>query len=114
MAIKICVFCGACDYSKASMVQATRGLIWCHVGLSVKAVTLGLLSKFLFNRCKLIDTERSELDKFTGGAAMLLLLRRVMKDVPFAHSRRFGSRKQPRRGTGTNDRRVRRNKEQGA
>jgi hypothetical protein len=86
MSIRICVFCGACDCSSASLIQATRGFIRCHVSLSVKGVTFGLLSKFLFNRCKLIDTERSELDKSTRtvrGAAMLLLLRRVLKDVLF-------------------------------
>lgn len=83
----------------------------------MKDVTFGLLPKFIFNRCKLFDTERSEFDKSmrtARGPAMLLLLRRVLKDVPFAHSRRFGSRKEPRRGTGTTDRFVRRNKEQGA
>jgi len=86
MSIRICVFCASCDCSNASLIQATRSFIQCHVGLSVKGVTFGLLPKFVFNRCKLIDTERSELDKSTRtvtGAAMLLLLRRVLKDVSF-------------------------------
>jgi len=86
MPVSICVFCGSCDCSNASLIQATRGFIRCYVSISVKDVTFGLLPKFIFNRCKLIGTERSELDKSTRtvrGAAMLLLLRRVLRDVPF-------------------------------
>lgn len=79
------MFCGTCDSSNA-LIKATRGFILCcHVGLSVKGLIVGLLSKFLFNRCRLIDTEHSELDKSARtvrSAAMLLLLRRVLKDVP--------------------------------
>ena len=80
------MFCGACYSSTASLIQATRGFIRCHVVVSVTVVTFGLLSKFLFNRRRMIDTEHGEFDRSTmtaRDAAMLLLLRRVLKDVPF-------------------------------